>query len=156
MEKQCGRWRRSRSKRCRTLLAISAIQISALTDKSKKNKTRAHRSDILHDGELEFVAVFCEDFLEVFPFVERSNNTPDGVSFLQRDVDNVGGEETVCAGDEDLISWSDSRHDIRSLCGCEDVENGRAWRSFYMFPYVTFQRSTFNVSTVTYDSTGMS
>ena len=84
-----------------------------------------HRSDILHDGELELILIFCEEFPEVLCFVERSDNTPDSVAFLQEDINDVDGEEPICTGDEDLISWGDSRHDSQSLCGFGHVENDR-------------------------------
>lgn len=74
-----------------------------------------YRSDVLHDGELEFITVFPEQLLEVLPFVKRSDDAPDGVSFFQKGVYDVYSEEPVCAGDENLISWSDSRHDLRSV-----------------------------------------
>ena len=61
----------------------------------------------------------------MFSFAESSNDSSDGVPFLQEDVDDVNGEEPVCAGDEDLISWSDDCHDSQSLCG-SGVENGRS------------------------------
>ena len=88
-----------------------------------KEQSTAYRSDILHDGEFELIAVFREEFLEVLPFIERSDNSSDGVAFLQEDVNDVNREEPVCTSDKDLISWSDSRHGLQSLRGSDDVED---------------------------------
>jgi hypothetical protein len=76
----------------------------------------AYRGDILHDGELELVAIFCEEFLEMISLFGRSDDAPDGVPLFEKDVDDVDGEEPVCAGDEDFSSWSDSRHDLQCVC----------------------------------------
>ena len=78
----------------------------------QKEQSTTHRSDILHDGKLEFITMFREEFLEVLPFVERPNDTPDNVPFLQKDIDDVNGEEPICASDEDLVSWGNSRHGL--------------------------------------------
>lgn len=87
-------------------------------------KSVLYRGDVLHDGKLEFITITREQFLEILSFVERPDNAPDGVPFLQKDDDDVDGEEPVRARDEDLISWSDGGHVSLSRCGSEDVDSG--------------------------------
>jgi hypothetical protein len=93
-----------------------------------------HHRDIFHDGELELIPIFCEVFLEVFSFVERSDNAPDSVAFLQEDIDDVNGEEPVCTSDEDFISRSDGRHDSQSFCGSENVGKSQGICSTFRGP----------------------
>ena len=79
----------------------------------------AHRGDILHDGELEFIAIFCEEFLEMISLLGRSDDAPNGVPLLKKDVDDVDGEEPVRASDKNFSSWSDGWHDLQ----CVDVQS---------------------------------
>jgi len=71
---------------------------------------KTYLGDIRYNDELELVSVFLKDFLEVSSLGFGPDGGSDGVAFLEEDVDDMDGGETVRAGDEDLASWSDDWH----------------------------------------------
>ena len=79
-----------------------------MSDPTGLDKT--HLGGIRYDDKLELVSVFCKDFLEVGSLGFGPDSGSDGVAFLEEDVDDVDGSETVRTGDEDLASWSDDWH----------------------------------------------
>lgn len=56
---------------------------------------RAHLGNTRNDGEFKLVSVLPKECPEVGPLGFRSGGGPEGVSFLEGDIDDVDGDETV-------------------------------------------------------------
>ena len=79
-----------------------------MSDLTGLNKT--HLGNIRYDDKFELASVFPKDLLEVGSLRFRPDGGSDGVPFLEEDIDDVNGSETVRASDEDLASWSYNWH----------------------------------------------
>lgn len=92
---------------------IESTLLKSRTVSSTPNSTgpnQTHLGNIGNDGEFKLVPVFPKQFPEVGFLGFRSDCGSDGVSFLEEDIDDTDGDETVRAGDEDFASWSDDWH----------------------------------------------
>jgi len=77
---------------------------------NRKASGQPNLGNIRHDDELELVSIFPKNFLEVGSLRFRPDGGSDGVAFLEEDVDDVDGGESVRSGDEDFTSWGDDWH----------------------------------------------
>lgn len=86
-----------------TLLRNQSRSTSPVSN-PQREWVKAHLGDIRYNGELELVAVFAEDVLEVGPLRLRPDGSSDGVTCFEQGVDDMDGGKTVRAGDEDFTS----------------------------------------------------